>query len=73
VLEVPQRVHLVLGIALVIGERAREVRAPDAPVGLGEQDARVEQLVEQDRMRGELGLPRLPSTGRTRQRRVLDQ
>jgi hypothetical protein len=50
VLEVPERVHLALLVARVLREHARELGAPRAMVGLLHQHARVEQLVEQDRV-----------------------
>ena len=50
VLEVAQRVHLPLGVARVAREQARELGAPRAPIGLRQQHARIEQLVEQDRL-----------------------
>ncbi len=50
VLELAQDVHLLLDVARLDGEQARELVPPRLPVGLREQHARVEQLVEQDRV-----------------------
>ncbi len=50
VLEMTQDVHLLLDVARLVGEEPRELAAPERPVGFGEQDARVEQLVQQERV-----------------------
>ena len=75
-LEVAQHVHLVLGVAGCAREQARELVAPRVPVRLGQQHARVEQLVEQQRMaRQVVGGPRRRAhqVGEARQqRRMLD-
>ncbi len=75
-LEVAHRVHLPLDIAGVRVDLAFELVAPRRPLGLGQQHARVQQFVEQDRVTREvIGRPRRRThqVGEPRQqRRVLD-
>ena len=47
-LKMAQRVHLPFGIIAVRGKDARQLVAPRLPIGLGEKNARVEQLVKKD-------------------------
>ena len=76
-LEMAQRVHLQLGVAVLVGEQSRQFAAPRIPVRFGQQHPRVEQLVQQDRMAIEVS--RRPGRGahqlrQPRQHRgVLDQ
>ncbi len=53
-LEMAQHVHLMLGIVRPVAKQPRELGPPRVPIGLGEQRARVEQLVEQQRIAGEV-------------------
>ena len=76
VLEMSQRVHLAFLVADVMREACGKLAAPGAPVGFREQHARIEQLVEQDRvLHQEVGCPlrcshQLREPGQ--QRRMLD-
>ena len=54
VLEMAKRVHLALRIAGMTRQQRRKFASPGIPIGLLEQDARVEELVQQHRMPGEI-------------------
>ncbi len=77
VLEVPERIHLPLLVVARGLQRRCELLAPRVPVAFREQQPRVEQLVQQDRMaRQVVGRPRgrRHEVGEPRhQRRMLDQ
>ena len=49
-----EHVHLPLGVAVGGGLHAFELAAPRLPVGLGQEHARIEELVEQDRVSREV-------------------
>ena len=52
VLEMPQHVHLPFDVAFDGGEAGAQRRLQRRPIGFGQQSARIEQFIEQDRVLG---------------------